>query len=62
MGDFRPVLGECWISIVDGGAALGQHWVGFSFLLGTRVVDMSLILFLFIVTQLKPTYKPLSCL
>ena len=33
--DHFPVPGECWISVVDAGPALGRRWAGFSLLLRT---------------------------
>ena len=35
----KPVLVQCWASVLDGGPALHQHWRDVSYLLG---VDLSL--------------------
>ena len=58
--DHFPVPGECWINVVDAGPALSRRWAGFSCLLGTCVVRISLTLFSLIDTWFNPTYKPLG--
>ena len=37
--DDKPVLVQCWASVVDAGTTLYQHWINVSCVLGTKRKD-----------------------